>query len=117
MINVDALALIKLFEAEIELLNKFKVDEAKLYTDGSTESEEEEEEIPQDEENIKNLIDWVNNKRKVMDYVQKMISTFLDLTLQEIDLVSSESKTKKSESIKTFQACKYCDQVFPYQIF
>lgn len=53
----------------------------------------------------------------MLNHVQKMISSVLDLTLQEIDLVSSESKSKKSESIKTFQACKYCDQVFPYQIF
>lgn len=45
---------------------------------------------------------WLNNKQKVVNYVQKMILTLLDLTLQEIDLVSSESKSKKSESMKTF---------------
>jgi len=42
LINVDALSLIKLFEAEIDLLNRFKLDESKLYTDKSTESENDE---------------------------------------------------------------------------
>ena len=41
MINVDAPSLIKLFEAEIELVNKFKVDESKLYTDRSDSEEDE----------------------------------------------------------------------------
>ena len=41
MINVDASSLIKLFEAEIELVNKFKVDESKLYTDRSDSEEDE----------------------------------------------------------------------------
>ena len=41
MINVDAPSLIKLFEAEIELVNKFKVDESKLYTDRSDSEEDD----------------------------------------------------------------------------
>ena len=41
MINVDAPSLIKLFEVEIELVNKFKVDESKLYTDRSDSEEDE----------------------------------------------------------------------------
>jgi len=41
MVNVDAHSLGTLLEAEMELLNKLKVDEAKYYTDGSAESEED----------------------------------------------------------------------------
>ena len=41
MINVDAPSLIKLFEAEIELVNKFKVDESKLCTDRSDSEEDD----------------------------------------------------------------------------
>jgi hypothetical protein len=41
MINVDAVALVKLLEVESELLNKLKVEEAKYYTDGSDGEEEE----------------------------------------------------------------------------
>lgn len=49
MINVDTHSMIALFEAEMQLLEKFKGDEAKLYTDGSAESDGEEEE-PQNEQ-------------------------------------------------------------------
>jgi hypothetical protein len=55
--------LIKLFEAETELLQKLKIDEAKVYTDGSTESEEE------NEESVKNDEAWLKNKQNIVDYV------------------------------------------------
>lgn len=56
MINVDAQSLMKLFQAEMELMQKLKIDEAKFYTDGSTESEEE------NEESMKNDGEWLKNK-------------------------------------------------------
>ena len=64
LINVDALSLIKLFEAEIDLLNRFKLDESKLYTDKSNESENEET-TNDDEIDEKQF----QNKQKVMTQV------------------------------------------------